>query len=83
MTKHQLKKESHSEWLKIYENVYIYAVDTTCNNSNNYQVANRPSATLHNILVVAVSRGYDTCFSGKACDGLCLLLKSTGLVETP
>ncbi len=28
---------------------------------------------------VAVSRGYDTCFSGKACDGLCRLLKSTGL----
>ncbi len=26
---------------------------------------------------VAVSRGYDTCFSGKACDGLCQLLKST------
>ncbi len=29
--------------------------------------------------VVAVSHGYDTCFSGKACDGLCRLLKSTGL----
>ncbi len=28
---------------------------------------------------VAVSRGYDTCFSGKACDGLCPLLKSDGL----
>ena len=28
---------------------------------------------------VAVSRGYDTCFSGKACDGLCRLFKSTGL----
>ena len=28
---------------------------------------------------VAVSCGYDTCFSVKACDGLCRLLKSTGL----
>ena len=27
---------------------------------------------------IAVSRGYDTCFSVKACDGLCQLLKSTG-----
>ncbi len=32
----------------------------------------------YDILVVAVSRGYDTCFSVKACDGLCQLLKSTG-----
>ena len=27
---------------------------------------------------VAVSRGYKTCFSVKACDGLCQLLKSAG-----
>ena len=33
---------------------------------------------LMDLLGVAVSRVYDTCFSVKACDGLCQLLKSTG-----
>ncbi len=31
-----------------------------------------------NTYIVAVSRGYDTCFSVKACDGLYQLLKSIG-----
>ncbi len=31
------------------------------------------------VLNVAVSRGYDTCFMVKACDGLYQLIKSIGL----
>ncbi len=31
------------------------------------------------IVGVAVSRGYDTCFTVKACDGLYQLIKSMGL----
>ncbi len=39
----------------------------------------RVNVTLYGgVRYVAVSRRYDTCFSVKACDGLCQLLKSTG-----